>query len=165
MQVTETHSEGLRREYKIVVSANDLEARVDTRVSELKDTVRLNGFRPGKVPPAHLKKIYGRSLMAEAIEALVRETNAKIVTDNGFKLAMEPKVTLPESKEEIENVFAGQSDLSYTVALEVLPPITLADFKGVKIERPVAEVTEAEFFEAASWMARQHRAHASKCYR
>ena len=157
MQVTQTHSDGLRHEFKIVVPASDLEARLDNRVSEIKDSVRLNGFRPGKVPPAHLKKIYGRSLMAEAIEALVRETNAKIVTDNGFKLAMEPKVTLPEGKDEIESVFTGQSDLSYTVALEVLPPITLADFKGIKIERPVAEVTAAEIDEAVSRIANQNR--------
>ena len=162
MQVTQTHSDGLRHEFKIVVPASDLEARLDNRVSEIKDTVRLNGFRPGKVPPAHLKKIYGRSLMAEAIEALVRETNAKIVTDNGFKLAMEPKVTLPEGKDEIESVFTGQSDLSYTVALEVLPPITLADFKGIKIERPVAEVTAAEIDEAVSRVANQNRPYSAR---
>ena len=162
MQVTQTHSDGLRHEFKIVVPASDLEARLDNRVSEIKDTVRLNGFRPGKVPPAHLKKIYGRSLMAEAIEALVRETNAKIVTDNGFKLAMEPKVTLPEGKDEIESVFTGQSDLSYTVALEVLPPITLADFKGIKIERPVAEVTAAEIDEAVSRIANQNRPYSAR---
>ena len=162
MQVTQTHSDGLRHEFKIVVPASDLEARLDNRVSQIKDSVRLNGFRPGKVPPAHLKKIYGRSLMAEAIEALVRETNAKIVTDNGFKLAMEPKVTLPEGKDEIESVFTGQSDLSYTVALEVLPPITLADFKGIKIERPVAEVTAAEIDEAVSRIANQNRPYSAK---
>jgi trigger factor len=162
MQVTQTHSDGLRHEFKIVVPASDLEARLDNRVSEIKDTVRLNGFRPGKVPPAHLKKIYGRSLMAEAIEALVRETNAKIVTDNGFKLAMEPKVTLPEGKDEIESVFTGQSDFSYTVALEVLPPITLADFKGIKIERPVAEVTAAEIDEAVSRIANQNRPYSAR---
>ena len=108
MQVTQTHSEGLRHEYKIVVPVSDLDARVDSRVSELKNTVQLKGFRPGKVPPAHLKKLYGRSLMAEAIEALVRETNAKIVTDNGYKLAMEPKVTMPEAEHEIEGVLTGE---------------------------------------------------------
>jgi trigger factor len=162
MQVTQTHSEGLRHEYKIVVPMSDLDARVDSRVSELKNTVQLKGFRPGKVPPAHLKKLYGRSLMAEAIEALVRETNAKIVTDNGFKLAMEPKVTMPEAEHEIEDVLKGQSDLSYTVALEVLPPITLADFKSIKLERPVAEVTEAEVDEAVSRIAEQNRPYAAK---
>src|SRR5215471_15726132 len=162
MQVTQTHSEGLRHEYKIVVPVSDLDARVDTRVSELKNTVRLNGFRPGKVPPAHLKKLYGRSLMAEAIEALVRETNAKIVSDRGFKLAMEPKVTLPETQDEIESVFTGETDLSYTVALEVLPPITLADFKSIKLERPVAEVAQAEVDEAISRIAQQSRPYTAK---
>ncbi len=162
MQVTQTHSEGLRHEYKIVVPVSDLDARVDTRVSELKNTVQLKGFRPGKVPPAHLKKLYGRSLMAEAIEALVRETNAKIVTDNGYKLAMEPKVTMPEAEDEIEDVLKGQSDLSYTVALEILPPITLADFKSIKLERPVAEVTVAEVDEAVGRIAEQNRPYAAK---
>jgi trigger factor len=162
MQVTQTHSEGLRHEYKIVVPVSDLDARVDTRVSELKNTVQLKGFRLGKVPPAHLKKLYGRSLMAEAIEALVRETNAKIVTDNGYKLAMEPKVTMPEAEDEIEGVLKGQSDLSYTVALEVLPPITLADFKSIKLERPVSQVTEAEVDEAVSRIAEQNRPYAAK---
>jgi trigger factor len=162
MQVTETRSEGLTHEFKIVVPASDLEARLDSRVSEIKDSVRLNGFRPGKVPPAHLKKVYGRSLMAEAIEALVRETNAKIVTDHGFRLAMEPKVTLPEDKDEIEGVFKGQSDFSYTVALEVLAPITLTDFKAIKLERPVAEVAQAEIDEAISRIASQSRPYAAK---
>jgi trigger factor len=162
MQVTQTHSEGLRHEFKIVVPVGDLDARVDSRVTELKNTVQLKGFRPGKVPPAHLKKLYGRSLMAEAIEALVRETNAKIVTDNGYKLAMEPKVTMPEAQDEIEGVLKGESDFSYTVALEVLPPITLADFKSIKLDRPVAEVTQAEVDEAVDRIAEQNRPYAAK---
>ncbi len=162
MHVTQTHSEGLRHEFKIVVPVGDLDARGDSRVSERKNTVQMKGFRPGKVPPAHLKKIYGRSLMAEAIEALVRETNAKIVTDNGYKLAMEPKVTMPEAQDEIEGVLKGQSDLSYTVALEVLPPITLADFKTIKLERPVAEVMAGEVDEAVNRIAEQNRPYAAK---
>src|SRR6185312_5853611 len=101
MQVTETSSEGLKREYKIVVPKGDLEARRNSRLAELKDRVRINGFRPGKVPVEHLKKVYGKSVMAETIEALVRETNSKIVTDNNLKLAMEPKVNLPEDQAEI----------------------------------------------------------------
>ena len=95
MQVTETLTEGLRREFQVVVPAADLDAKVNERLAELKDRVRINGFRPGKVPVQHLKRVYGRSVMAEAIEAAVQEVNAKIVTDHGFKLAGEPKVTLP----------------------------------------------------------------------
>ena len=73
MQVTETLSEGLRRAYRVVVPAADLDAKVATRLSELKDRVRINGFRPGKVPVDHLRRLYGRSVMAETIEAAMQE--------------------------------------------------------------------------------------------
>ena len=79
MQVTETLSEGLKREFRVVVPADDLDTKVNARLDELKGTVRINGFRPGKVPVGHLKRLYGRSVMAEAIEAAVRDANAKIV--------------------------------------------------------------------------------------
>ena len=120
MQVTETLSDGLKREYQVTVPASDLEARVIERLGDLKDRVRINGFRPGKVPVAHLKKVYGRAVMAETIEAIIREMNAKIVSDHGLKLAMEPKVTIPNEETEVEKVIGGQSDLAYTLALEVL---------------------------------------------
>ena len=90
MQVTETTNDGLRREFRVVVPATDLQTRVNERLAQMKDQVRINGFRPGKVPVAHLKKVYGRAVMAETIDLMVRETNSKIVTDHGLKLAMEP---------------------------------------------------------------------------
>src|ERR1700720_3438533 len=96
MQVTESVSDGLKREFEVKVPAADLEARVAERLGELKNRVRINGFRPGKVPVAHLKKLYGRSVMAETIETVVRETNAKIVDERGLKLAMEPRETMPQ---------------------------------------------------------------------
>ena len=123
MQVTETTNEGLTREFRVTLPATDLDARVTERLTEMKDRVRINGFRPGKVPVDHLRKVYGRAVMAEAIEQMVRETNTKIVTDRGLKLAMEPRITLPEDKGEVENVISGRSDLSYTVAVEVVPQI------------------------------------------
>ena len=98
MQITETLSEGLKREYQVTVPAADLEARLAGRLAELKDRVQLRGFRPGKVPVTHLRKVYGRSVMAETIEAIIRELNAKIVEDHGLKLAMEPKVTIPNEE-------------------------------------------------------------------
>ena len=162
MQVTETLSDGLKREYQVTVPASDLEARVIERLGDLKDRVRINGFRPGKVPVAHLKKVYGRAVMAETIEAIIREMNAKIVSDHGLKLAMEPKVTIPNEETEVEKVIGGQSDLAYTLALEVLPKIELADFKGIKLERLVAEVTEAEVGEALGKIAEQNRPFAAK---
>ncbi|RAI40658.1 trigger factor [Rhodoplanes roseus] len=162
MDVTQTTAEGLKREFRVVVPASDLETRLNDRLARLKDQVRLNGFRPGKVPVGHLRKLYGRAVMAEAIEELVRETNAKIVTDNGFKLAMDPQVKMPEDKTELEGVVEGKSDLSYTVELEVVPAIELADFKGITLERLVAEIGQEEIQDALKRLADQNRPFTAK---
>jgi trigger factor len=162
MEVTETLSDGLKREFQVQVPVADLEARVSERLGELKDRVQLRGFRPGKVPVTHLKKIYGKAVMAETIEAVIRELNAKIVNDRGLKLAMEPKVTLPNEGKEVDKVLGGQSDLAYTLALEVLPKIELGDFKGITLERLTAEVTDAEISEALDRLAEQNRPYAAK---
>ena len=107
MEVTETLSDGLKREFQVKIPAPDLEARVSQRLDEIKGQVQLRGFRPGKVPVSHLKKLYGRSVMAETIEAVIREINSKIVEERGLRLAMEPKVTLPEAEAEVEKVIGG----------------------------------------------------------
>jgi FKBP-type peptidyl-prolyl cis-trans isomerase (trigger factor) len=162
MQVTETVSDGLKREFKVVVPAADLATKADVKLGQLKDQVRLNGFRPGKVPVAHIKRLYGRAVMAEMIETTVREANAEIITERGFKLVREPKVTLPEEQGAVEQVIAGKSDLAYTVAIEILPTIELADFKGIQLERMNAEVTETEVDEALAKIAEQSRPFAPK---
>jgi len=162
MQVTETLNEGLRREFRVVVPATDLDAKVNERLGELKSRVRLNGFRPGKVPVEHLKRVYGRAVMAEAIEAAVQEVNAKIVNDNGFRLAGQPKVTLPEAETEVKDVVAGKADLAYSVAIEILPKIELADFKDVKLEKLTAEVSEEEIDEGVKRIAEANRPYAAK---
>jgi trigger factor len=162
MEVTETLSDGLKREFQVQVPAADLEARVTERLGELKDRVNLRGFRPGKVPVTHLRKIYGKAVMAETIEAVIRELNAQIVSERGLKLAMEPKVTIPNEASAVEKVIGGQSDLAYTLALEILPKIELADFKGIKLGRQVAEVTEAQVNDALEKIAEQNRPFAVK---
>ena len=162
MQVTETLSDGLKREFQVTVPAPISRRGSSSGSATSRTGSSINGFRPGKVPVAHLKKVYGNAVMAETIEAIVRELNAKIVSDRGLKLAMEPKVTLPNEETEVEKVIGGQSDLAYTVALEVLPKIELADFKGIKLERLVAEVTDAEVEEALDKIAEQNRPFAAK---
>src|SRR5580704_14341520 len=162
MQVTETSAAGLKREYRVVVPATDLEAKVNEKLDDLKGSVQLRGFRPGKVPVAHLKWIYGKSAMAEVIESAVREANDKIVSDHGFKLATEPRVVLPSEEGAVEGVIAGKSDLAYTVEMEIVPPITLADFKTIKLERLAADVTDAEVDEALQRIADQNKPFAAK---
>src|SRR5215469_7673286 len=144
MQVKETVADGLKHEFQISVSAADLDAKADARLVELKDKVRLNGFRPGKVPVSHLKNVYGRSVMAETIDQTIRDTNSQIFSERGFRLASEPKITMPTEEQEVEQLLSGKSDLTYTVSIEVVPSIKLADFKTFALEKPVAEVTDAE---------------------
>ena len=162
MQVTETLSEGLKREFKVVVPAAELDAKVNVRLDELKDRVRINGFRPGKVPVAHLKRVYGRSAMAEVIEATVRDTNNQIVSERGYKLAADPKVTLPTEQEAVEKLITGQSDLDYTMAVEIVPPIELTDFKTIKLTRLTSEVTDAEVDEALARISEQNKPYSAK---
>jgi len=162
MQVTETTNDGLRREFRVVVPATDLESRVHERLTKLKDQVRINGFRPGKVPVAHLKKVYGRAVMAETIDQVVRETNGQIVTDHGLKLAMEPRTTLPEDKDEVENVINGKADLAYTLAVEVVPKIEIADFKSLELEKPVADVADTDVDAALQKLAEENRAYKAR---
>jgi len=162
MQVTETLAEGLKHEFKVSVPASDLDAKAGAKLVDLKDKVKLNGFRPGKVPVSHLKKVYGRSVMAETIDQTIRDTNTQIFTDRGFRLATEPKITMPTEQAEVEELLAGKTDLTYTVAIEVVPTIQLADFKTFSVEKPVVEVTDAEVDEAIKRIADQNRPYAAK---
>jgi trigger factor len=162
MQVKETVADGLKHEFQISVPAADLDAKAGVRLVELKDKVRLNGFRPGKVPVSHLKKVYGRSVMAETIDQTIRDANSQLFTERGFRLATEPKVTMPTEEKEVEELLSGKSDLTYTVAIEVVPPIALADFKSFKVEKPVADVTDAEVEDAVKRIADQNKAFAAK---
>ena len=157
MQVTETLSEGLKREFRVVVPASELDVKVNARLDELKTRVNIPGFRPGKVPVAHLKRVYGRSAMAEVIENTVRDANNQIVSERGFKLAADPKVTLPDEKGAVEALIAGKSDLDYTVAVEIVPAIALADFKQIKLTKLTSDITDAEVEEGLARIAEQNK--------
>lgn len=162
MQVTETLSEGLKHEFKISVSASDLDAKAGAKLVDLKDKVRLNGFRPGKVPVTHLKKVYGRSVMAETIDQTIRDANTQLFSERGFKLATEPKITMPTEQAEVEELLNGKTDLTYTVAIEVVPSIALADFKTFQVEKPVADVSDSDVDEAIKRIADTNRGYADK---
>jgi trigger factor len=163
MQVTETLAEGLKREYQVVLPVAELDQRATERLSAIKDRVRLDGFRPGKVPIPHLKRVYGKAVMGEVIEQAINEANSKIVSDGGFKLAVEPRITLAsEEQDAVKEVIEGKADLSFKVALELLPKIELADFRKFELERPVAPVAEEHVDEAVKKIAEANRTYTDK---
>ncbi|WP_332682178.1 trigger factor [Bosea sp. (in: a-proteobacteria)] len=162
MNVTETLSQGLKREFQVVLNAADLKTRLDDELQNLQGKAKINGFRPGKVPVGHLRRLYGRSVMADVVQNAVNEANQKIVADNGLKLAFEPQIKFPENKDEIEAAMEAKGDLAFTVALEVLPKIELADLSDVALVKPVAETPEADVDAALERMAGQNRPFASK---
>lgn len=162
MQVTETRSEGLKREFRVTLPATELAERLQSELETLKGRVRLNGFRPGKVPLAHLRKLYGRSVMADVVQSAVNEANRKIIEDNGLKLALEPKIDLPSDQAEVEKALEAKGDLDFTVALEVLPSFELADLSGVEVNKQVATVSDADLDAALGRMATQNRGFSEK---
>ena len=144
MQVTETLNEGLKRKLSMVIPAADLSQRLDTRLEELKSTANIKGFRPGKVPMAHLKKVFGRSAMSEVLSDAINANVSKALDERSERAATQPKVDLPEDQEVINKVLDGDSDLNFEVSYEVLPPVSLMDFKGIAVDKPMVEIAEDE---------------------
>jgi trigger factor len=162
MQVTETSSAGLKREFKVVLQADELAAKLETQLADLKDKVRLNGFRPGKVPVAHLKRVYGRSIMGDVVQEAVTAANRQIVEENALRLALEPRFDFPGGQQEMEKVMEAKGDLAFTVAFETLPKVEVGSFDDVTLERLVADVPEAEVEQVIERMASQNRTYTPK---
>jgi trigger factor len=162
MQITETLNEGLKRKLAVVIPAKDLSERLDARLDEIKDKATLKGFRPGKVPVSHLKKVYGRSAMSEVMTDAINSTVQKTLEERAERAAVQPKVDLTEDQAEINRVLEGEADLAFDVSYEILPPVKLMDFKSITIEKPVVEVTETEVDAEMQRVFRQNRGYEDK---
>ncbi len=162
MQVTEISAEGLKRQYKVVLPAADLASKLESELAELKSKANIKGFRPGKVPTAHLKRLYGKSLMGDVVQNAVNEANRKIVEDHKLRLALEPKIDLAQDQAELEQALEAKGDLAFTVALETLPTFEVGSFDDIELERQVVEVDESEVEKALARMADQNRSYTPK---
>jgi trigger factor len=150
MNIKEVSAEGLSRELQITVPAADLVAKLDARIQDIKGTVQLKGFRPGKVPAAHIRKTYGAQLMGEVIQETVNETSQQMLNDREERPAMQPEIKLAG---EVDPVIQGEGDLVYDIAFDIIPAIELIDFSTVKLNRPVVEVDEEKVDEALERLA------------
>jgi trigger factor len=162
MQVTETLSDGLKREYDISLPASDLAAKLNGQLADLKAKVRINGFRPGKVPVEHLRKVYGKSVMADVVQEAIASANKKIVDDNHLRLAREPKVELPTDQATIDAALEARGDLNFKVALEVLPVFEIGDFSQISLERLTTDVEPADVEAALDRLAEERRTYRDK---
>ncbi len=150
MNIKEVSAEGLSRELQITVPAADLVAKLDARIDEIKGTVQLKGFRPGKVPASHIRKTYGDQLMGEVIQETVNETSQKTLTEREERPAMQPEIKLVG---EVDLVIQGEGDLVYDIVFDIIPAIKLIDFSTVKLTRPVVDVDDEKVDEALERLA------------
>jgi len=156
MEVSVTSSEGLKRSLQVVIGKGELSERFSNRLNEVKDTIQLKGFRRGKVPVGHIKKVYGRSLMAEVMQSAVEETSRQALTDRKERPAFQPELKLPEDKDEIEKVITGGGDFTYSMNFEVLPEISIVDLSTIELERLVADVPDDAVAKALDELAKRN---------
>jgi trigger factor len=159
MNVIETKSEGLSREFRVSIPKGELAAKFADKISELQPKVSLKGFRPGKVPAAHIKKMYGRSIMADIVNDVVQETSDRALADKALRAASRPSIRLESDQDKLMN---GEADLDYAMNLEVMPEFEPADVSGLALERMVAEPTDTEISDALKRIADNNKAYEAK---
>jgi trigger factor len=159
MQIVEKSNEGLSRVYGVTVPVADLNEALDARIAEVTPTLNIKGFRPGKVPTAHVRRLYGKALMSEVIEKTLNETTQKVLEDNKLRPAGDPDLK-PEG--DMNAVVDGKADLAYEIAVDVMPDFEPVDVATLSLQRPVYEPTAKEVDEAVADLAKQNRTYEEK---
>ena len=162
MQVTETLSSGLKREFKVMVKANELDVELNRRLNELSGKANIKGFRPGKVPLPHLKRMYGKALMAEVVQKTIDDQSKKVLADRELKPAYQPEIVLPQEEAEVAAIMEGKGDLEFSLAFEVIPTFELKDVSNVELVRHVVEVSDAQVDEALGRLTAQYKSWETK---
>ncbi|MEM8650115.1 MAG: trigger factor [Pseudomonadota bacterium] len=147
MQVTETLNEGLKRELKIVVPKGDMSTQMDERLEQLKDQVTLKGFRKGKVPMSHLKKMYGKQAMSEVVNDYITKRTAEVLKEREERAAQQPEISMTEDEKEAEEILSGNLDFEFSMSYEVMPEINTPELEKLSLVRPVVDVGDKEIDE------------------
>ncbi len=156
MQVTETKSEGLRREYEVVVSAASLEAKTTEKLETVRADFQMKGFRKGKAPLPLLKRMFGKSVLGEVVQETVEETVQKHLSETGHRPAQQPDIKIAN-----ENYQEGD-DLKVAIAYDCLPEVPEIDYAAIALERHVVEVDEDAVEEGLSRLAESSSTFATK---
>ena len=145
MQVVEKLNEGLSRVLEVTVTKDLLTSKLDAKIAEIAPKMNLKGFRPGKVPLAHVRKMYGKELMGEIVQDTLNETTQKAMEQASIRPASQPEL---KPIGDIEDVIAGKSDLAYEIAVEMMPIFTPVEVATLELTRPVYEPSDADVDEA-----------------
>ncbi|HAK62930.1 MAG: trigger factor [Pseudomonadota bacterium] len=154
MQITQSSAEGLKHAFTIIVDAKTLAERTEARLEQIKKTVQIKGFRPGKAPVSLLKKLYGEGVRGEVVQEAVQESTNSALQQHDLRPALQPKIDIVK--------FGEDADLEYKLEVEVLPVIEPMDFRTLKLRRPVAEVPADAVDESLQRMADQQRSFTDK---
>lgn len=157
MQVTETLSAGLKREYKVVVNQAELDQELNAKLVDISKRANIKGFRPGKVPVHHLKRIYGKSAMAEVVQNTIDAKSKALLEEKNLKPAYQPEVKLAEDQAEVQAVMDGRGDLAFSVSLEIIPDFEVKDHSGLELTRHVVEVSEDQIQETLTRISSQSK--------
>ena len=147
MQVTETLNEGLKRGYAITVPAAELEAKVTEKLEEARKDFQMKGFRKGKAPAALMKKMFGKSVLGEAMQESIDAAMREHFEATGDRPALQPEVKMTN-----EDWKEGQ-DVEVSMTYEALPQVPEVALGEIKLEKLVAEIDDAAVDEALQNLA------------
>ena len=159
MQIVEKSGEGLSRVFGVTVPRATLTERLDAKIAEIRPQMNLKGFRPGKVPAAHVRKMYGKSLMSEIIDQAVTDSQAQALGDGKLRAAAQPDIKVSSDMDQVMN---GAADLAFDLEIELMPEFETIDLAKIKLERPIYEPTDAEVDEQLAGIAEQNRTYETK---
>ncbi|MEO0637675.1 MAG: trigger factor [Pseudomonadota bacterium] len=162
MQVTEQLNDGLKREIAISIPKEDLETRLSERLEEMKGRAQIKGFRPGKVPMSHLRKMYGKAAMSEIVNELITATPENVLRDRSEKSATRPDIDMTEDEAEAGEILDGKRDFDFVIKYEVMPDFEVAAYDGIKITRPVVDIEEDEVNAQVERIAESAREYSEK---
>ena len=150
MQVTETQNEGLKRAYQITLTADELDAKVNQKLTEAQPEIEMKGFRKGKVPMALLKKQFGQRIMGEAMQEAIDGAMSKHFEDSGDRPAMQPDVKMKDGETWKEG-----DDVVVDMSYQALPEIPEVDLSDIQLEKLVVKADDAAVDEALQNLAEQ----------
>jgi len=159
MQVVEKSNEGLSRVLSVTVPQKELTDQLDAKIAEVGPRLRLKGFRPGKVPAAHVRKVFGKELMSEIVQDTLNASPAKALEEANIRPAAPADLDL---KSDIEKVLAGEADLAFEMAVEVMPEFEPIDPTTLELKRPTYKASDEDVNEALKNLASQGKTYEPK---